>query len=161
MKQRIEPEILHWAASYCSTAERCVWDVRQKIGSAGATSEMSERIIARLLEEKFIDEARYCRSFVNDKFKFNRWGRIKIGYELRKKDIATEIIEEALSQIDEEAYESALHALLKDKQRTTKGQTEQDLFNKLYRFAMSRGFESNLTVRQLKNLINKRFDVDE
>ena len=161
MKQRNEQEILHRVASYCSTAERCIEDVRLKIVSAGATPEMEERIIARLLQEKFIDETRFCRCFVNDKFRFNRWGRIKISYELRQKNITSELISEALSQIDEEDYKSVLHALLKEKKRTAKGQTEQDLFNKLYRFALSRGFESNLTVQQLKKLFNQCFDVDK
>jgi len=157
MRQRNEPEILHWAASYCSLAERCIEDVRLKIVSAGATPDMEERIIARLLKEKFIDETRYCRCFVNDKFRFNRWGRIKIDYELQQKKITSEIIAEAISQIEEDEYESVLYTLLKDKKRTVKGQTEQDIYNKLYRFAMSRGFESYLTVRQLKNL----FKYDE
>jgi len=152
MRQRNASEILHWAASYCSLAERCVQDVRLKIVSAGASPEMEERIITRLLKEKFIDETRFCRSFVKDKFRFNRWGRIKIGYELRQKEIASELIDEAISQIDEEEYISVLHDLLVDKKRTTKGKTEQELFAKLYRFAVSRGFESNLTIQQLKKL---------
>ena len=160
MKQRNEQEILHLAASYCSAVERCIQDVRLKIVSAGATPETEERIIAHLLKEKFIDETRYSRCFVNDKFRFNRWGRIKIGYELRQKNIASEIVSEATGLLDEEEYESVLYALLKDKKRTTKGQTEQDTFNKLYRFAISRGFESDLTVQQLKKLFNQRFDVD-
>jgi regulatory protein len=160
MKQRNESELLQIAASFCSGAERCIWDVRQKLVAAGASSEVEERIVARLLQEKFIDEARYCRCFVNDKFRFNRWGRLKIGYELRKKDIPEHVLSEAIDQIDEDVYESALYALLKEKKRTTKGRTEQDMFNKLYRFAAGRGFEGSLTIRQLKKLFNSSFDVD-
>jgi len=155
MKQLNEQEILHLAASYCSMAERCIYDVRKKIASVGASPETAERIIAHLLKEKFIDEARYCRSFVNDKFRFNRWGRIKISYELRGKNIPDTLINKAIVNIDEDEYESTLFALLKDKKRTVKGQTEQDIFAKLYRFSVSRGFESDLTVRQLKK--NFRF----
>ena len=160
MKQLNEQEILHVAASYCSGSERCIQDVRKKIASTGASPETAERIIAHLLKEKFMDEARYCRSFVNDKFRFNRWGRVKIAYELRSKNMADSLIDEAITQIDEEEYESVLLALLKDKQRTVKGQTAQDVFVKLYRFAVSRGFESNLAVRQLKKRLNTSYDVD-
>jgi regulatory protein len=152
MQQCNEQEILHLAASYCSSAERCIYDVRKKIAAVGASHEVEERIIAHLLKEKFIDEARYCLSFVNDKFRFNRWGRIKIGYELRSKDIDYMLIDEAMAIIDEDDYESVLLALLKDKQRTVKGATEQDVFAKLYRFAINRGFESDLTVRLLKKV---------
>ena len=160
MKQRTESEIFHLAAAYCSTAERCVQDVRRRIASLGASSEIAERIIAYLLEEKFIDELRFCRSFVNDKFKLNRWGRIKTGYELRQKGIDAAIISEAISHISEETYESVLYALLKDKKQTTKGQTEQDVCTKLYRFAIQRGYESSLILQQLKILFHNGIDIE-
>jgi len=155
MKQLNEQEILRSAASYCSMAERCIYDVRKKIAAAGASPETEERIIAHLLKEKFIDEARYCRSFVRDKFRFNRWGRIKISYELQNKRISDSLINEAITDIDEEEYESVLLDLLQDKKRTVKGQSDRDIFAKLYRFAISKGFESDLTVQQLKK--NLRF----
>ena len=160
MRQKSEPEILYLAASYCSMAERCIQDVRKKIRTACISSEVEERIIARLLKERYIDESRYCRSYVKDKFRLNRWGRIKICYELRGKNISANDIDEAVNQIDEDEYCSILYDLLKDKKRTTKGQTAQDVFNKLYRFAASRGFESNLTIQQLKKLLKASFDVD-
>ncbi|MDR0796988.1 MAG: RecX family transcriptional regulator [Tannerella sp.] len=160
MKQHTESELLHLAASYCSVAERCILDVRQKIVVAGATPEMEEQIISRLLNEKFIDESRYCLSFVKDKLRFNRWGRIKITYELRTKNIPAQMISEAIHQIDDEAYETTLYTLLKDKKRTAKGSNDRDIFNKLYRFAAGRGFESDLTVQQLKKLFKKDFDED-
>ena len=87
MEQITEAEMLRRAAAYCSTAERCIQDVQKKIKAAGLTQEEGERIIARLLQEKFIDEHRFARYFVNDKLRFNKWGRIKIAYELQKKNI--------------------------------------------------------------------------
>ena len=48
--------MLRRAAAYCSTAERCIQDVQKKIKAAGLSQEEGERIIARLLQEKFIDE---------------------------------------------------------------------------------------------------------
>ena len=160
MKQLNEQEILHIAASYCSMVERCIYDVRKKIASVGASPETGERIIAHLLKEKFIDEARYCRGFVNDKFRFNRWGRIKIGYELRGKNVDDILISEAMSTIDEDEYESVVIALLKEKKRTVKGKDGHAVFSKLYRFAIGRGFESNLIVQQLRKLLNTSFDAD-
>jgi len=160
MKQLNESQILQMAASYCSMAERCIRDVRRKIAGAGTSPEVEEKIIKRLLQEQFIDEARYCRSFVRDTFRFNRWGRIKISYELRGKNIPAGLIAEAIEEIAEDEYETVLYDLLKDKKRSTKGKNEQDIFQKLYRFAVGRGFESNLTVKQLKKLLHASFDVD-
>ena len=58
MKEITEPEMLHRAAAYCSAAERCIQDVQKKIDAAGLPPDASERIIARLLKERFIDESR-------------------------------------------------------------------------------------------------------
>lgn len=154
MKQLSEQEMLHRAASYCSGAEHCIQDVRKKIDDAGLPEEERDRIIARLLKEKFIDENRFARSFVNDKLRFNKWGRIKIGYELQKKNIPASIRTEALAQIDEQEYLELLTSLLKSKMRTVKGKDDRDIFYKLLRFAAGRGFESRETCECLKQLIN-------
>lgn len=162
MKQLTEPEMLHRAAAYCSAAERCIQDVEKKISDAGLPNEASERIISRLLKEKFIDESRYSRFFVNDKLRFNKWGRIKIGYELRKRNIPSSIRMDALDEIDETEYSSILADLLKAKKKTTKGKDERDIFTKLLRFAASRGFESQEAIRCLKTLFKgKEYDDDE
>ena len=117
-------------------------------------------IIARLLKERFIDESRYTRFFVNDKLRFNKWGRVKIGYELYKKNIPSPIREESLAAIDEGEYRSILLDLLKSKKKSTKGKDERDLFNKLLRFAAGRGFESRITLDCLSQLF-KEIDCED
>lgn len=159
MKEVSEAEMLHKAAAYCSAAERCISDVQKKVDAAGLSSEASDRIIARLLKERFIDEARYTRFFVNDKLRFNKWGKIKISYELYRKNIPSTIREEALAAIDEEEYRSTLLDLLKAKRKSTKGKDERDLFNKLLRFAAGRGFESGIAISCLRQLF-KDTDCD-
>lgn len=151
MKEITEPEMLHRAAAYCSAAERCVQDVRKKIDAAGLPADAAERIIARLLEERFIDESRYARFFVNDKLRFNKWGKVKIGYELYE-EIPSPIREESLAAIDEETYRSTLLDLLKSKKKSTRGKDERDVFNKLLRFAAGRGFESRAALDCLNHL---------
>ena len=160
MKEITEPEMLHRAAAYCSAAERCIQDVQKKIDAAGLPPDASERIIARLLKERFIDESRYTRFFVNDKLRFNKWGRVKIGYELYKKNIPSPIREESLAAIDEGEYRSILLDLLKSKKKSTKGKDERDLFNKLLRFAAGRGFESRITLDCLSQLF-KEIDCED
>lgn len=152
MKQPSEAEMLHRAAAWCSAAERCIRDVEGKIAAAGLPAEVAERIIARLVEEKFIDEARYCRSFVNDKFRLGKWGRIKTGYELRRKNLPEALYSEALAAIDEEEYRSLLLSLLKGKKETLRGKDDREVFAKLFRFAAGRGFESELIIRCLHEL---------
>jgi regulatory protein len=153
MKQKSESELLHSMAAWCSLAERSMQDVQKKIAATGLPPDAQERIVARLLKEKFIDEDRFARSFVNDKLRFNKWGRIKIAYELTKRGIAPAIRMEALGCIDEQTYRDILLALLKAKQKTTKGANERDIFTKLLRFAAGRGFESKEAVSCLRLLV--------
>lgn len=161
MKQISEPEMLHRAAAYCSAAERCIQDVEKKIKAAGLTGEESDRIIARLLKERFIDESRFARYFVNDKLRFNKWGRIKISYELQRKGIPADIRAEALAGIDEQEYQDILSSLLKSKKKTTRGKDERDVYTKLLRFAAGRGFEGRDANRCLKQLFNgNEYDED-
>ena len=154
-----ESEMLSTMAKYCSTTERCVNDIRKKIKNEGLPVEAEKRIINYLLKEKFIDEKRFCRSFVNDKFKFNHWGRIKICYELKSRNIPQDIYYEAIENIDEDEYISVLTDMLKSKKRTTNGRSPQDIFQKLCRFAASRGFETPLIINTLKNIL-KNIDYE-
>lgn len=153
MKQLSEAEMLHRAAAYCSAAERCIQEVEKKIEAAGLSREESERIIARLLSEKYIDESRYCRFFVNDKLRFNKWGRIKIGYELQKRNIPAATRQEAMDGIDEQEYSDILLSVLKTKIKSVRGKDDRDRFLKLLRFAAGRGFETREAGRCLQQLL--------
>lgn len=144
--------MLQKAAAYCSIAERCVQDVEKKILAAGFSDEVTERILARLKQEKFIDEIRFCRGFVNDKLRFNKWGRIKIGYELKRRQIAPELIREALNNIDDREYQNILSGLLKEKKKNVRARNSYELFQKLLRFAAGRGFETSDAITCLKQL---------
>jgi regulatory protein len=155
-----ESEMLSALARYCSQGERCLNDVRKKIRADNIPEEAEKRIIDRLLQEKFVDENRYSRSFVHDKFRLNHWGRIKIGYELKLKGIPPEIYREAMETIDEDEYLRVLTELFKSKKRTIKSHSPQDMYQKLFRFAAARGFETEYIINTLKKML-KNIDDDE
>ena len=115
-----EEEALNRMAAYCSAAEHCKAEVNEKLQKWGLPYEVINRIIDRLVVEKFIDEERYCRAFVNDKFRFAKWGKMKI---------------------DREEYLAILGDLIAAKRKSIHAKDEFELNGKLIRFAMSRGFE--------------------
>ncbi len=158
MKEITEAEMLRKMAAYCAASEHCAEEVRKKIDAAGLPGDAAGRIIARLKEEKFIDEARYAHSFTNDKFRFNKWGRVKIAYELQRKNIPEAFINEALASIDEAEYRATLLDLLRGKLKSTKYKDGRDLYAKLSRFAASRGFEGATTYACLRDLVNSTTD---
>ena len=133
-------QALHRLAVYCSRCERCVWEVQQKMDAWEIPADQQNQIIQRLQSEKFIDEERYCKAFVNDKAKYNRWGVHKIRFELRKKQISETLIQEALNNLNPEENRERLRLLIEQKKKTVKGKNEWDIRQKLLRFAASRGF---------------------
>ena len=79
MQKQLSPEeALHRAAALCSAGEQCIFDIREKLLRWGIAPNDSKEIIEKLIQGKFIDEERYCKSFVNDNFRFNKWGKVKI-----------------------------------------------------------------------------------
>ena len=150
MKQLSEQEALNKAAVYCTQCERCTSEVVAKLTAWGMTSSQKERITATLTDEKFIDDERFCRAFVNDKLRFNRWGRIKIAAALREKRLPQASIKKALEQIDEKEYSEILLALLNSKRKEIKAPDSYTASQKLLRFAAGRGFEPGVVMKLLK-----------
>ncbi len=156
MKKELSPEeALYRAAALCSTAEKCKSEIEEKLSRWGISATETRRIVERLEQEKYIDESRYCRSFVNDKIRFDHWGRMKIIAALRQKRIENEHIQAALSQIDEDSYRALLQELLTKKQRSLGDEESPANRAKLVRFAVSRGFEPGLVFTLLGTTYNR------
>lgn len=149
MKKISEPEALNKAAAYCTLCERCISEVKAKLDAWGIGYASQTKILERLIDEKFIDERRYCSAFVNDKLRFNHWGRIKIRAKLIEKRLPRELITETLENIDEEEYNNILLTLIKNKSREAGNIEEHKKREKVLRFAASRGFEPSLIMKQM------------
>ena len=145
-------ELLHKAASYCSISEHCISEVEDKLTSWCVSCDEKAKIIAQLIAEDFINEKRFCKFFVKDKFRFNKWGKIKISYALKQKGLSNELIEHALATIDDGEYEEMLASILKTKLTTIKYEFEYEKQGKLYNFAQSRGFESQVINRVIRSI---------
>ncbi len=143
-------ELLHKAASFCSISEHCISEVNDKLKAWCVGDAEKKLIIDRLLADDFINEKRFCNYYVNDKFRFNKWGKIKISFALKQKGIDTELINNALSAIDDGEYEEMLASILKTKLLSIKFEYEYEKQGKLFRFAQSRGFENAVIDRVLR-----------
>ncbi len=127
-------------ASYCASAEHCRAEISEKLQRWGIAYETIARILNRLEEEKYIDEERFCRAFVNDKFRFAKWGKAKIAQELYMKKIPSDVAWRHLNGIDDGDYLATLNTLLASKRKSIHTEDERAQAQKLVRFAMSRGF---------------------
>lgn len=136
-----ESDALSRVAAYCSTAEHCRAEVTEKLQRWGIAYDAIDRILNHLEQEKYIDEERFCRAFINDKYRFAKWGKVKIGQALQLKKISPTTYMRFLNEIEEEEYLSILRGLLATKRKSVHAENEYELNGKLIRFALSRGFE--------------------
>lgn len=152
MKEMTEAEALRRAASYCSASERSAHEVRLKVEGFGLDADAVDRIVERLVEERFVDDARFCRAFVRDRLRFNKWGKQRLSLELYKKGIDAALRNEVLSEIGDEEYREILCAVLEAKKRSLREDDSRAAYAKLFRFAMGRGFENRWIVSCLKQV---------
>lgn len=102
-------------SALCATAEYCIADVQKKMNMWELSQEGGERVLKRLLEEKYIDESRYAHAFTRDKFRYNHWGMVRIAHELRMKNIDAHLIQEAREDIEDEEYLDTLRKIIETK----------------------------------------------
>jgi len=143
------------AAALCSKSEQNSFKIKNKLLIWGLSEKEAISVLERLKEKKFIDENRYTESFVFDKFKFNKWGKTKIAYQLRHEQISETLIESSICNIKENDYRNTLLKLIMAKNESLK---EPDLYKrraKLFRFAQSRGFESEIVYSVTEEVINR------
>ena len=131
----------------CARAEKCEGDARRLMRNWGVPTADAEQVVARLVRDRFIDDSRYAAMYVREKVNLSGWGAYKIRAALRRKAIASPIIEEALSQIEGTNTQERLIERLQHKLRTTKAKTPYDLRNKLLRYGASLGYDFE-TVRE-------------
>lgn len=96
---------------YCSYQERCHKDVRTKLYEYGLSKNQVEEVIVELISEDLLNEERFSRAYCRGKFIYNKWGKVKIAFELKAKDISAYCIKKGMTEINENDYYEQLGKL--------------------------------------------------
>lgn len=138
-------EIRDKLAKYCAYQDRCHWEVETKFHEFNIIPEAKDEIIIYLIQNNFLNEERFAKSFARGKFNQKNWGRIKIRTELKKRKIPEKLIAAALKEIDPEAYFSTLTQLFEKKKNSLR--SEKESFKKkakIRNYLLQKGYESDL-----------------
>ena len=154
------PQALNRAAALCARSEQSAGDIREKLVKWGLNGNEVSQALAQLTEQGFIDNERYARAFVKDKFRFNGWGKIKISHQLRLKGVPDSAIGQAMKLIDEDAYRERLVQLLQAKWETVRDREPRAAWAAMMRFAASRGFETGIASECVR-LVTRIDDQDD
>ncbi len=138
-------KILH----YCDYQDRCKKEIFTKLDTFELAEDDYDFIVDFLNDEGYMNDERYCRSYVKSKLNLKKWGVNKIKLSLIAKGIDREIIDEVLSEIDQKSYKEELVNLLKNKKIN-----EEDPYKrkaKLMRYAVSKGYSISEVMEALNN----------
>jgi len=160
MKEISEQDALYKLSAMCSTAEHCSHEMKEKMRKWGLEEDAQKRIMERLTTEKYVDDSRYCRFFVRDKIRYNKWGRMKIEQALWQKRIPKDIYETIFDDVDEDEYLKVLRPLIHAKMKTIKAGSDYERNGKLIKFALGRGFSMDL-IRQCMDTDGVNVDEDD
>ncbi len=141
------------AERYCANEEQCRTSVRKKLCDWGASVEASTKIVNRLVDQGFVDEKRFARYYCSCKLRTQKWGRLKVIYQLRAKQVPPKYITEALTDVTDEEYRSILRTVADDKWATY--DPDEPLVKrkaKLSTFLASRGYESEVILELLPQM---------
>lgn len=136
--------ILHKAQQYCSYQERSLFEVKTKLDEWRTQESVTEKIIQQLREGNYLNEEQFVKSYAIGKFRQKKWGKNKIIYELKKKQVPDLIIQIGLHEIDDVEYEEVLKNLIAKKLSEIKETDPRKRNYKAATFAINKGFRSGL-----------------
>ena len=139
--------------SYCAYQDRCHKEVVSKLKDMGMIPLAIDTIIAQLIEDRFLNEERFAKSFARGKFNIKKWGKNRIVRELKFRDISKYNITTALKEIEPEVYLTTLDNLAKKRLDQITDTNTQKRRKKLADYLLYRGWESHLVYEKLKELI--------
>ena len=143
-----EKVILEKMRSYCMYQDRCIQEVKKKLTRLQAAPKTKSKIINHLIDDDYLNEVRFTKSFIQGKLRIKKWGRIKLNYELKKRNVTKFIIDQEINKISKEDYCHYFNEFSNNKIKTLKGSKEQKK-RSFVNFFTYRGWEINLIYEKL------------
>ena len=115
-------KVLQGFESRCARQEMCSADVRRKaLRSFEGDADRADALVRSLVENGYVDDARYAAAFAREKSRLTGWGPVKITFQLRGKGLSEEAIRQALQEVDAGEASGKLHNLLPAKYKSVQG----------------------------------------
>lgn len=138
---------------YCVYQDRCHKDVEEKLREFFLIPEAKEEIIIHLIQENYLNEERFAKSFVRGKHNIKKWGRNRIKKELEFRDISAYSIKKGFQEIEEDDYYNTLLQLAEKKNGLLKETNEYQRKQKLKTFLFNKGYEYDLIAKAVKEIL--------
>jgi regulatory protein len=148
-------EIKRKIEQFCVYQDRCHKEVEQKMRDYELIPEAREMILLSLMQDNFLNEERFAKSFARGKFRIKSWGKQRIIRELKFRDISTYNIKTALKEIDENEYLETIYRVTEKRSNSISETNSYKKKQKLIDFLMRKGFENELIFTTVNEVLEK------
>lgn len=145
-------EIQRKIEQYCIYQDRCHKEVEKKLKEFTLIPEAKEQILINLLQDNFLNEERFAKSFARGKFRIKHWGKQRITRELKFREISSYNIKTALKEIDEQEYLQTIHNITEKRKQITTESNPYKLKQKLIGFLQRKGYEMDLVYKVVNDI---------
>lgn len=137
----------------CARGERSTGDALRLMRTWGVPEGERTAVVEKLVAQRYIDNRRYAEAYTREKSNLAGWGPKKIALQLRIKGIESHIITETLRMLDDDTRRTHLDERLRRKLRTTKAATSYELRGKLLRYALSLGYDYDMSHSAVETIL--------
>lgn len=137
---------------FCAYRDRSHNEVEEKLREMRMIPAAQEQIIIHLMQDNFLNEERFARSFARGKFRIKKWGRVKIEQELKLRKISAPLIRMAMTEINEADYYKTLLELGEKQYHLIKEKDPYKKKKKLRDHLLRKGYESQLVFEACQEL---------
>lgn len=151
-KHLTKEQALQKLRHYCGYQDRSHAEVKSKLYELGVRKVEHDEMIATLIEEDYLNEERFAIAFAGGKFRMKQWGRVKIKYELKLKQVSEYNIKKAMKEINEEQYLKTLNELAAEKYDDLKSGQWLVRKKKTMDYLLQKGYEPELISRAIQQI---------
>jgi len=124
--------------------------VRQRLARKGHDADAIDAAVARLRDERALDDARVAEAIARTETAVKRRGKLRVRMQIERagiaKSLAKQAVETVFDGIDDEALlEASLTQRLRGRERIA----DDREFQRLYRYLVGQGFDGERVVRAL------------
>lgn len=126
---------------FCSYQERCHKEVEEKLKELGMIQSASQEIISQLIQEDYLNETRFAKSFARGKFLIKKWGKNRILREFKFRNISEYNIKMGMQELTDSEYENSFYNLFEKRKKSVEHLPIEEQKKKIYSYLSYRGWE--------------------
>ena len=152
-KTKTAEQALNALMRLCSKAEKSSGDALRLMYRWGVPIAERQGVLDKLVEMRFIDDARYAEAYTREKSQLAEWGARKIAQNLYQKGVSKDIVAKTLAMLESDDQRAMLEKRLQRKLPTIKATTDYERRGKLLRYALSLGYDYDMVISVIDTLL--------